>query len=123
MIRLSRTLILLGEGIFLGICLIILTKIPCPFKMIFKIPCPCCGMTRAFYSILKLDIISSLHYNILLLPFIIILTIINILLVLEIIINKKILPKYFNKKTYKIYITISLILLIFSFIINIYHRI
>ena len=35
----------------------------CPFRIIFHIECPGCGLTRAFISLLKGDISSSLHYN------------------------------------------------------------
>ena len=34
----------------------------CPFKEIFHIPCPGCGLTRAFKSIIQLNIIESLKY-------------------------------------------------------------
>ena len=37
--------------------------IPCPFKAIFTIPCPGCGMTRAAFSLLKLDFASAFYFN------------------------------------------------------------
>lgn len=37
--------------------------VPCPFKLIFQKPCPFCGMTRAFVSLLKLDFPSAFGYN------------------------------------------------------------
>ncbi len=37
--------------------------VPCPFKLIFGIPCPLCGMTRAFVSLLKLDFSAAFEYN------------------------------------------------------------
>lgn len=39
--------------------------ITCVFLKIFGIPCPGCGMTRAFLSLLKLDFYSAAKYNIL----------------------------------------------------------
>ena len=35
----------------------------CPFKLILGIPCPGCGLTRAFISLLKGNLILSLQYN------------------------------------------------------------
>ncbi len=40
----------------------------CPFFLIFKIPCPGCGLTRSIIQIFKLDFIGSLQYNILGIP-------------------------------------------------------
>ena len=40
-------------------------NITCVFFKIFGIPCPGCGMTRAFLSLLKLDFYSAAKYNIL----------------------------------------------------------
>ena len=39
--------------------------ITCVFLKIFGIPCPGCGMTRAFLSLLKPDFYSAAKYNIL----------------------------------------------------------
>ena len=35
----------------------------CPFKILFHIDCPGCGLTRATISLLKGNIMESLHYN------------------------------------------------------------
>ena len=44
-----------------------LTKIifgySCIFRILFHIKCPGCGLTRAFKSLLKGDIIKAMHYN------------------------------------------------------------
>lgn len=39
------------------------TFIGCPFKYIFKIPCPTCGVTRSILALLRLDFKSSFCYN------------------------------------------------------------
>ena len=38
-------------------------KISCIFKLIFKIPCPGCGMTRAYISLLHFDFAKAFEYN------------------------------------------------------------
>ena len=35
----------------------------CPIKLLFHVDCPGCGLTRATISLLKGDILKSLHYN------------------------------------------------------------
>ena len=35
----------------------------CGFLQLFGIPCPACGMTRAFISILKLDFLAAFSFN------------------------------------------------------------
>ena len=38
-------------------------EIPCLFKFAFDIPCPGCGMTRAYLSLIKLDFIAALNFH------------------------------------------------------------
>ncbi len=42
--------------------------VTCPFKMIFKIPCPTCGVTRALLALLRGDIASYMKFNPMALP-------------------------------------------------------
>ena len=35
--------------------------IPCLFKRFFHIPCPGCGMSRAFFACLKFDFVKAFH--------------------------------------------------------------
>lgn len=37
--------------------------IPCIFNLIFKIPCPSCGMTRAYINLLHLDFIGAFRMH------------------------------------------------------------
>lgn len=43
-------------------------KIPCFFRFFTRIPCPSCGMTRAFLSLIKLNFYESFCYHPLLIP-------------------------------------------------------
>ena len=35
----------------------------CPFKMLFSIPCPGCGMTRAMLSLLSGNVLQAVSYH------------------------------------------------------------
>ena len=35
----------------------------CPFRNLTGIPCPGCGMTRAWFAFLRLDILTAFHYH------------------------------------------------------------
>jgi hypothetical protein len=53
-------LMLYLAGIYLFFSLL---HIGCPLKFITGISCPGCGMTRAYYSLMQLDINKALHYH------------------------------------------------------------
>ena len=42
--------------------------IPCVFKLVTGIPCPACGLSRAFLYAARLDFLAALRMNILFLP-------------------------------------------------------
>ncbi len=62
--------IIVGFVFFVSLCLITLKYniSLCIFNNLFGIPCPGCGMTRAFISIIKLDFVSAFQYNITSIP-------------------------------------------------------
>jgi hypothetical protein len=43
--------------------LLLLDGNACLFKNVFGVPCPGCGMTRAFLSLMKLDIATGFYYH------------------------------------------------------------
>ena len=101
------------------LCLLIINyDIPCLFKSIFKIPCPACGLTRAFLSLSNLDIISAIRYNILSIPIFIFILLINYYLIKDII-KKEDNVKLFINKIFKHY-KIIILLLIISEIYNLF---
>lgn len=44
----------------------------CPFKLLFHISCPGCGLTRAFRALIHFDLYTAFNYNILAIPLFII---------------------------------------------------
>ena len=122
MTKKNKILILFSlPGLILIFLLFIKFKIPCIFKEIFNIPCPSCGMTRAFISILKFNFIDAIKYNILSIPLFILIILYYILNIIDIISNKQYLNKFIHIiiKNYHIII----IILIINWIINIYKEI
>lgn len=61
----------------------------CIFKSITNIECPACGLTRAFRSIIKLDFITAIKYNILSIPIAILVVVSAILLIYDIITRER----------------------------------
>lgn len=89
----------------------------CPFFNLFKIPCPGCGMTRAVKLIFQGKFLDSFKYNILALPLIIALI---IYVILYIIFRDKL--KALVNKYRSILITIAVIIMLISWIININNK-
>lgn len=115
MSRLKNCLILFILTLFLLI--VKLMPVSCIFHTVTGIYCPACGMTRAFNSILKLDFISALSYNILSIPLFIFIVVSIIMLIIDIIKNKfEYIPNVL-KFLSKHYVSI-LILLFISFLFN-----
>ena len=113
------------EGIALFIALYFLTKISysslCLIYNFFGIKCFGCGMTRAFISILQLDFISAVNYNILSVPLFFGIVTYCIFLLIDILFDRKLViaaEQFLSKKyMYIIYFCI----LIISAAINNYH--
>lgn len=62
------------------LCLFLyLTNIGCPIKFITGISCPGCGMTRALFSLLRLDVKSAVYYH----PLVFVMPVIVIIILLR----------------------------------------
>ena len=111
--------------LYLGLLLIFLIclkfNVSCLIKKIFHISCPACGMTRAFILILQFKIIESFSYNILAFPLFCIFGLIFITDIIDLIWKKDYLSKIL-KTIVKLY-PLIIILLIISWIVNIYRGI
>lgn len=65
----------------------------CPMLLFFHIPCPCCGMTRAFLALCRLDLRESFFWHPLLIPA-------GILILY--VAHRRVLPKRLNQRTEQI---------------------
>lgn len=120
--RLKKILILV-LCLILGILMLFdFISIPCLFKTIFKIPCPGCGMTRAFKCIIDLDFIEAFNFNILSIPLFIFLIFMFVAIIIDIIKDSKILENKIIKILDKYWI-IAIIFVIASLIVNIIREI
>ena len=91
--------------------------VTCFFKSVTGIYCPACGMTRAFRSILNLNFLDAIYFNILSIPLFIFIAYFSFILVIDLIKNDSIfIPNLLD--FFKNYYWIFLILLFISFIFN-----
>ena len=56
----KKTIILV---ILCGVLLALIGAYICPFNLFFKIPCPGCGMTRAYLALLRLDVFGAFEWH------------------------------------------------------------
>ncbi len=85
----------------------------CLFYNLFKMPCPACGLTRAFILLFNFKFKKSLSYNIL--PIFIIIFL--ILFITDLVMIKKNKESFLNKHKI-LFIIIATLLIIISWIIN-----
>lgn len=91
----------------------------CPFKNFFHIPCPGCGLTRAFYKILAGDFKSAFYYNALSIP-LFLFGIISILWIMKDLITKNnSYKKFINRNLPNYIIIIFVIITLINWIWNI----
>jgi hypothetical protein len=95
----------------------------CIFKLVTHIPCPGCGMGRATLELFKGNIISSLNYNILSIPFNLTIIISLLWLIIDLIKKKETFFKYINHEIKMPYKLLVLGLIIIDWNINIFRHI
>lgn len=55
--------IFLGIGLIFYVLLVSILGIGCPFRFVFHIPCPVCGLTRAVRSIVRGEFSQAFSYH------------------------------------------------------------
>ena len=117
MTNLYKKIILILLVLFLfGGLVVFVFDLHCPFKNIFHLACPGCGLTRGFKCLLNLDIKGAFYYNILTIPIFLFVVVLFVLIIIDLIKKKEYTKKYLSFFT-KYYYSI-IILLIVSMIIN-----
>ena len=116
-----KILYFIFEGIVIYVLLFLHISIPCFFKAITSIPCPGCGMTRAFLEIFNFHFDKALYYNVLSVPLFFYLLFFNCLLLYDILLKKNI-SLLFIEFTQR-YSFLFLVFLIISWFVNIIHGI
>lgn len=91
----------------------------CPIKLLLNLNCPACGMTRAFRSLLHLNIIESFKYNLLGLPLFIIIGYFLVILLYSIFKNSNLFLEKVNYLLARYYKIIIIVLLVNMIINNI----
>lgn len=77
----KKVILYIAEAIIL-IVLVVSGIYQCPTRLLLGVPCPFCGMTRAFVSLARFNIVDSFYYHPLW-PIVVIAGIVYILTVIE----------------------------------------
>lgn len=84
-------------------------KIPCLFRFFTGLPCPSCGMTRAFLAFLSFDFAASFAYHPLLIP---------ALITIFIALHMEVKDFNFNKRRCNIYLIIFTIIFFINYFLR-----
>jgi len=116
--RIKRLIWLISGGVTIFV-LLLLDFYQCPVKLLFHIPCPGCGMSRAFIAILQLRLVDAFNLNILSIPLFIGLAIVGTLLVLDVALSTDYSDRILYFKLSKVHYVILFGLTLLSWTMNI----
>jgi len=91
----------------------------CIFKLATGIPCPGCGMGRATLELIKGNFAEAFHYNILSIPFSILIVIVFIWLVIDLLIRRETFFIFIGKEMRFSYKIVILLILAVDWAVNI----
>ncbi len=94
----------------------------CPFKLATGIPCPGCGMGRATVALSRGDIGTSLHYNLLCIPFTLGILILLVWMTADLLKNKETIYPYLMRPTNRVVGIALLIVVLINWVVNIMHH-
>lgn len=109
--RKSKKFVIITEILLFLLVIVFHFKPSCIIKSITHIPCPGCGMTRAFKLIIKGKLLQALSQNIISVPLFISIIIVNICLIMDIINSKRHTEKIINILLNRKYIILALLLI------------
>ena len=92
----------------------------CLIYNLFHIPCPACGLTRAYFALLNGDALLSLKYNILAIPIMVFFILYFIFSFIDDIKNTNKVEEFFVKYKF-IIIPITVILVLIAWGLNLYN--
>ena len=92
----------------------------CLIYNLFHIPCPACGLTRAYFALLNGDVLLSLKYNILAIPIMVFFILYFIFSFIDDIMNTNKVEEFFIKYKF-IIIPITVILVLIAWGLNLYN--
>lgn len=112
--------------VFYGICAVVAMSslfglYRCPFYAAFQIPCGGCGMTRALKSLLHGHVVEAIQYNLLVLPFLVLMGVITSLMAVDIIFQKEYLSALYVRLKQRSFMMLLLVLFMISWIYNLIH--
>lgn len=95
----------------------------CPFKLITGIPCPGCGMGRATIAMAKGEIITSMHYNLLCIPFTIAVFTLLIWMTADLVRRKETIYPYLTRPAGTALTVVIIVIIAIDWWLNIIHHV